>query len=353
MRRFFSLILSTAIAFNIAGCTVQNADPQDKDLYVIGFSQVGSESDWRIANSQSMIETFTEDKGYELRMVNARQNQDNQLAAVRTFILEGVDFIVIAPVVEEGWDSVLAEVRASGIPVIIMDRSVSVSDNSLYLSNIGSDFLNQGTMAVEWLEEQTETGDLGQEERGLAEGESPTEEVIEDEGTDETDTLRILHLQGTYGATAQLMRTQALEDAVEVHDNWEFAAQICGDYTEAKAYEVVSEYLSEDTDIDVLYSENDNMTFGAMRAMDDAGITYGDGGQVTIITFDATREALQYCLDGDIALCVECNPILGPAVEELISDYRNGNSISRQVYVPETTYTASDLTQEFIDSRIY
>lgn len=327
MRRFCSWILCAAMAVNVVGCTADKPEPQDKELYVIGFSQVGSESDWRIANTQSMIDTFTEDKGYELRVVNARQNQDNQFAAVRNFILEGVDFIVIAPTVEEGWDSVLAEVRASGIPVIIMDRSVSVEDHSLYLSNVGSDFLDQGAMAVEWLEgQEADNGD------GIVD---------------------ILHLQGTYGATAQILRTQALEEAVEEHEDWEFSSQLCGDYTEAKAYEVVSEYLSENTDIDVLYSENDNMTFGAMRAMDEAGITYGEDGQVTIITFDATREALQYCMDGKIALCVECNPLLGPEVEELISSYREGNTISRQVYISETTYCAEDLTQEFIDSRSY
>ena len=117
MRRFYSLILCAAFAVNIAGCTATQPEQTDKDLFVIGFSQVGSESDWRIANTQSMIDTFTEDKGYELRVVNARQNQDNQFAAVRNFILEGVDFIVIAPTVEEGWDSVLAEVKAAGIPV--------------------------------------------------------------------------------------------------------------------------------------------------------------------------------------------------------------------------------------------
>ena len=327
MRRFYSLILCAAFAVNIAGCTATQPEQTDKDLFVIGFSQVGSESDWRIANTQSMIDTFTEDKGYELRVVNARQNQDNQFAAVRNFILEGVEFIVIAPTVEEGWDSVLAEVQAAGIPVIIMDRSVSVSDQSLYLSNVGSDFLNQGVMAVSWLDKQdVDNGD---------------------------GTVEILHLQGTYGATAQILRTQALETAVEEHESWEFAAQLCGDYTEAKAYEVVSEYLETNTDIDVLYSENDNMTFGAMRAFDEAGITYGEGGQVQIITFDATREALQYCKDGQIALCVECNPLIGPILEGLISTYRQGYDISRHVYIPEFTYTSEDLTQSFIDSRSY
>ena len=176
MKRFFSLILCLALAINIAGCSSKPEKTDDKDLYVIGFSQVGAESDWRIANTKSMTETFTEEKGYELRMENARQMQDNQFAAVRTFILEGVDCIIIAPTVEDGWETVLKEVQDAGIPVIIMDRSVSVDDKDLYLTNIGSDFLEQGNMAVSWLEKET--------------ADKPADERI-----------RILHLQGTYGAT--------------------------------------------------------------------------------------------------------------------------------------------------------
>ena len=131
MKRFFSLILCLALACNIVSCSGKNEQPKDKDLYVIGFSQVGSESDWRLANTKSMVDTFTEDKGYELRMENAKQRQDNQFAAVRTFILEGVDCIIIAPTVEEGWDTILKEIQDAGIPVIIMDRSVSVADHPI------------------------------------------------------------------------------------------------------------------------------------------------------------------------------------------------------------------------------
>jgi simple sugar transport system substrate-binding protein len=209
-----------------------------------------------------------------------------------------------------------------------MDRSVSVNDKELYLTNIGSDFLGQGNMAVEWLEKETSS--------------KPADE-----------NLRILHLQGTYGATAQLLRTKALEVAVAKHSDWEFAGQLYGDFTEAKAYEVVTDFLRKDKDIDVIYSENDNMTYGAMRALDDAGITYGENGQVKIISFDATKRALQYCMDGQINLCVECNPLHGPGVEELINKYRNGEDIPKHVYVDESIFTSKDLTQEFIDSRVY
>ena len=115
----------------------------------------------------------------------------------------------------------------------------------------------------------------------------------------------------------------------------------------------MTDYLKENRDIDVLYSENDNMTFGAMRALDEAGISYGNGGQVKIITFDATKEALQYCHDGKIDLCVECNPLFGPIVKDLIGKYRAGQTIPEHVYVDESAYTTKKLTQEFVDSREY
>ena len=330
MKRFFkqalSIVMSFAFVCGMAGCSFRPAqETSDPDVYVIGFSQVGSESDWRIANTKSMTDTFANNPDYELVMDNARQQQENQFAAVRRFILEGVDFIIIAPTVEDGWQTILTEVHDAGIPVIIMDRSVAVDDEELYLTNIGSDFLHQGNLAVEWLE---------------------------DEIPEDTD-IKILHLQGTIGATAQIQRTKALEDAVATHSNWEITSQLYGDFTEAKAYEVMTDYLKENRDIDVLYSENDNMTFGAMRALDEAGISYGNGGQVKIITFDATKEALQYCHDGKINLCVECNPMFGPRVKELIENYRNGIPIPKHVYVDESAYTTQNITQEFVDSREY
>ena len=326
MRRFCSVLLCIAMILSLAGCRKESeAEPTDDSRFVIGFSQVGSESDWRIANTKSMTETFSNDPRYKFVMENARQKQENQFASVRRFILDGVDLILIAPTIEEGWQTVLQEVHDAGIPVIIMDRSVAVWDDNLFLTNIGSDFLGQGKKAADWLNKETK-GD---------------------------DQVNILHLQGTIGATAQIMRTKALEDAVAEHDNWVVTEQLYGDFTEAKAYEVMTEFLRTNTDIDVLYSENDNMTFGAMRAFDEAGITYGKGGQVKIITFDATKEALQYCMDGKIDLCVECNPLFGPQIKDLIAQYRKGEEIPKHVYVDEQVFTSADLDQALIDAREY
>ena len=177
MKRFCSVLLTFALLFSLSGCLgIRPTEPSNKP-YVIGFSQVGSESDWRVANTKSVTAAFASDTGYELIMENARQEQENQFAAVRRFILEGVDFIIIAPTVEEGWDTILQEIRDAKIPVIIVDRSVAVDDDNLFLTNIGSDFLRQGNLAVEWLE-----------------GEIPADK-----------TAKILHLQGTVaGVTAEV-----------------------------------------------------------------------------------------------------------------------------------------------------
>lgn len=322
MKKFASLLLTALLL--LTGCAKEA--PVEPSLTRVGFSQLGAESDWRVANTDSMIRAFSEENGYELLYDNARQKQANQLVAVRNFIVQGVDIIVIAPLEETGWDAVLQEAKNAQIPVIIMDREVAVEDAELYLTQIGSDFLTEGLQAVGWLENALEN---------------------------RQEDVNILHIQGTYGATAQIQRTKAIEDAVRLHDNWHFAAQLAGDFTESKSYEMVRDFLAENQDIDVIYSENDNMTFGAMRALDEAGITYGQGGDVTIISFDAARRALKLCMEGKINLCVECNPLHGPRVDELIRQYLAGETIPKQIFVEETVFTPEILTPELIAARQY
>lgn len=319
-------IISALLILPLLLCGCGKEAPVEPKLTRVGFTQLGAESDWRVANTESMMQSFSEENGYELFYDNARQKQANQLIAVRNFIVQGVDIIVIAPAEETGWDAVLQEAKNAGIPVIIVDREVAVEDTGLYLTEIGSDFLTEGLQAVSWLEQTLD----GREE-----------------------TVNILHIQGTYGATAQILRSQAIEDAVRRHENWQFAAQLSGDFTESKGYEVVRDYLAANPDIDVIYSENDNMTFGAMQALDEAGITYGVGGDVIIISFDAVRRALEECMAGKINLCVECNPLHGPRVDELIRQYFAGQTIPKQIFVEETVFTPEMLSPELIAERQY
>ncbi len=324
-QKLLSILLCVLALCSLAACSgTRKAESGEEKLIVVGFSQVGSESDWRLANTDSMLSALSEENGYRLLFDNAKQRQENQYLAIRNFIQEDVDYIVVAPIAETGWERVLNEAKNAGIPVILVDRQVNVRDESLYRSWVGSDFYQEGTKATAWLETQF--------------ADKP---------------LRILHLRGTDGATASLMRSKALYDAVETHPLWEIEASPSGEFTEAKGYEVTRDFLSSGGEFDVLYSENDNMTFGAMQAMDEAGITYGRNGAVKIISFDCVHKALEECLAGRIDLCVECNPLHGPRVDHLIKACEKGEELPHLSYVEEEAFTCDTITRDIIDSRGY
>ncbi|MBQ6364703.1 MAG: ABC transporter substrate-binding protein [Lachnospiraceae bacterium] len=322
-----ALILLISIC--CAGCGQKDVPVQEEDLIRVGFSQVGSESDWRMANTASMISALSEENGFELIFDNAKQRQENQLLAIRNFIQQDVDYIVLAPIAESGWDDVLQEAKDAGIPVIIVDRQIAVGDESLYTSWVGSNFLEEGQRAIRWLE-----GTVQQQGRL-------------------NQPLRILHIMGTDGATAQIQRTKALNDAARTHPGWKIVSRLKGEYTEAKAYELVRDFLQTGEEIDVIYSENDNMTFGAIRALEEAGIRCGTDGDVMIISFDAVRDALKLCLEGKISVCVECNPLHGPRVASLIRQLEAGETPAKLTYVDETFFSPGVLSEELISGREY
>ena len=323
MKRLICLILAL---FLMTGCGKQEPEqPEEEDLIVVGISQVGAESDWRVANSESMKSVFTESRGYRLLFEDARQIQENQILAVRRFIQQRVDYIVLMPLSETGWNSVLQEARDAGIPVILVDRMVDVEDDSLYAAHVGSDFYAQGRKAVTWMERFY---------RG--------------------SQVNIVHIQGTPGSTAHLGRTGALEEGLSAHDNWNLLARLDGDFTQAKTYEVMSRFLDElppEQGIDVVYCENDNEAFGAIEALEKHG--YRCGRDVNVICFDATRNALKLCMEGKIALAVECNPLLGSLVEEIIDTMEAGQIPRKQHYIEEKQFTSKTITQQMIDSREY
>lgn len=329
-RRLKAALLALSLVFGSACAARTNppGEPSNEELTVIGMCQVGAESDWRVANSESMKAVFTEENGYRLLFEDARQKQENQITAIRKFIQQQVDYIVLMPISEDGWDSVLQEAREARIPVILVDRMVDVEDEGLYAAHIGSDFRKEGARAAAWIE------------GAFREAEDP---------------VRIIHIQGTLGSTAQRGRTAALEEAVEAHDNWELLAQLDGDFTQAKTYEVMTDYLSAlpgEGDIDVVYCENDNIAFGALQALEEHGYVCGRRG-VNIVTFDATQGALAECLNGRISLAVECNPLLGPLVEEVIRTMEAGGTPEKHRYVEEQVFAAEDLTPELVEGRKY
>ena len=297
------------------------------DTITVGFSQVGAESDWRTANTESMKSTFSEENGYNLIFDDAQQKQENQLTAIRNFIQQEVDYIVLAPVTETGWDTVLQEAKDAGIPVIIVDRMVDVSDDSLYTAWVGSNFKLEGQKAMAWLDAYLEAKGRGDEE------------------------INLVDIQGTIGASAQIGRTQGFDDAVEAHDNWTTLAQQSGEFTQAKGQEVMESFLKQNKDIDVVVAQNDNMAFGAIDALKAAGKT--PGKDVTIISFDAIKAALKKVQSGEINAEFECNPLHGPRVAELAKKIMKGEKVDKIQYVDEQVFTKDNTTKEVINKRAY
>lgn len=288
-----------------------------KDSIVIGYSQVGSESDYRMANTESIRTTFTAENGYYLLFEDAQQKQENQIKAIRDFILQEVDYIVLDPIVETGWDAVLKEAKDAGIPVLLTDRSVQVEDEGLYTCWIGSDFKKEGQMAGEWLKKY-----LKDQKR-------------------QKEKIHIVTLQGTLNSSAQLGRTEGFRTVLEGEKNWVMLDSQSGDFTQSKGEEVMEHFLNTYEDIDVVVSENDNMTFGAIDAMKAAGRPFGIGGGIIVISFDSVRAALQRMMAGDINADFECNPLLGPKVERVIKDLEAGKEVEKIQYVEESYYDFS------------
>ena len=296
------------------------------DTITVGFSQVGAESDWRTANTESMKSTFSEENGYELIFDDAQQKQENQLTAIRNFIQQEVDYILLAPVTETGWDTVLQEAKDADIPVIIVDRMVDVSDDSLYTTWIGTDSLLEGRKAAEWLNAYTTA-----------------------KGIDAKD-VNIVDIQGTIGSTAQIGRSKGLEEGVDNY-GWNLLAQQSGEFTQAKGQEVMESFLKQNKDIDVVVAQNDNMAFGAIDALKAAGKT--PGKDVTIISFDAIKAALKKVQSGEINAEFECNPLHGPRVAELAKKIMKGEKVDKIQYVDEQVFTKDNTTKEVINKRAY
>ena len=323
MKKLLLAALLALLCVSLAGCARPGTDPastQDQRLILVGFSQVGAESDWRKANTLSMQTALSAENGFRLILDDAQQKQEKQITAIRNFINQGVDYIVLAPTTEQGWETVLSEAKAAGIPVIIVDRMIEVADNSLFTCWIGSDFRKEGDEAVKWMER-------------------------------EKAPLRIVHLQGNIGSSAQIGRTEGLDAGLAVHPEWQLVFRASGDFTQAKGQELVEALLNEGTAFDLIYSENDNMAYGAIDALKKAGLQPGE--DMKIVSFDASSTALHMILNGEISYDVECNPLHGPRVRAIIEQLEQGETPPTFTYVEETAFDREMLTEALIDSRGY
>lgn len=325
IKKSIILLMAVCITAVFTGCQAAEepegpdaSQVQGEELITIGFSQVGAESDWRKANSQSMIDTFTKEKGYELIFEDAQQKQQNQITAIRTFIQREVDYIVVAPVTEDGWDTVLEEAKDAGIPVIIVDRQAAVSDEGLFTCWVGSDFELEAAKACAWLKEYCDRQRIKQDE------------------------INIVDIQGTIGSSAQIGRSKGLKDAVR-KNGWHLLDEVPGEYTQAKGREATARMLQKHKDVNVIYCENDNEAFGALEAIEAAGLKAGSNikaGEIMVISFDGVSQlAIDDLRAGKISCIGECNPLHGPRVRKIIENLENGVTPEKYEYVDEDIFS--------------
>jgi simple sugar transport system substrate-binding protein len=285
---------------------------------VLGFSQIGAESEWRTANTES-IKSAAAAAGIDLKFADAQQKQENQIKAIRSFIAQKVDVIAFSPVVESGWDTVLMEAKAAKIPVILTDRAVDSKDKSLYVTFMGSDFIEEGRKAGRWLED-FEKGKPG--------------------------PINIVELQGTVGSAPAIDRKKGFEEIIANDPRMKIIRSQTGDFTRAKGKEVMEAFLkAEGKKINVLYAHNDDMAIGAIQAIEEAGLKPGQ--DITIISIDGVKGAFEAMMAGKLNVTVECSPLLGPQLMATVKDLVAGKPVPPRIVTQEGIFPKEVAAAEF------
>jgi simple sugar transport system substrate-binding protein len=291
--------VSLAVAGLLAAAVpVRAADAAKKPLKV-GFAQTGAESDWRTANSESMKSEAAK-RGIDFKFSDGQGKQENQIRAVRSFIAQGVDVILLSPLVETGWEPVLREAKKAKIPVILSDRSIQTTDDSLYVTFVGSDFYEEGRMAADWLGKFT--GGKG----------------------------NIVELQGTPGSAPANERRKSFGDALKKYPELKIIDSQSGNFEMSGGKQVMEAFLKKHgRNFSIVYAHNDSMAHGAIQAIEEAGLK--PGKDIIIVCIDALRPAVQAVADGKINCVVECNPLFGPVVFDTVAKIVAGETVPKKL----------------------
>lgn len=310
------LILPFMAFLCLAGCGPKEGDTEslDKpnDTIVVGFAQLGAESSWRTSNTRSITKAAQE-AGIQLMFSDAAQKQENQIKAIRSFIAYRVDVIAFAPIIQTGWENVLLEAKAAGIPVILTDREIEEGDKDLYACYIGSNFVTEGRMAGEYLKKKFE----GTEKR-----------------------VNIVELLGTVGSSPAEGRSKGFHDSIKESTVFQILCSESGDFMKSKGKEVMDRILKNYDNIDVLYSHNDSMALGAIEAVEAAGIV--PGKDIVIISIDGEQGAIDALKEGRINCVVECDPMLGPTIMNTVRRIKRGEEIPKTIYTRDNVFTEWD-----------
>ncbi len=292
---------------------------QGKKL-VVGFSQIGAESAWRTAETES-IRSEAKKRGVNLRFSDAQQKQENQIKALRAFLAQNVDAIILAPVVETGWEPVLKEIKRAKIPVVLVDRGINVSDQSLYATLIASDFVEEGRMAAAW---------LGRKLGGKG---------------------NIVELQGTPGAAPAIDRKKGFEEGLKALPGMKIIKSQTGEFTRSKGKEVMEAFLkAEGKNINAVYAHNDDMALGAIQAIEEAGLK--PGTDIILVSIDGVKAAFEAMVAGKLNCTVECNPLLGPAAFDAVEAIKFGKEVPKKTVVKDEVFDQS-VAKDVIASRQY
>jgi galactofuranose transport system substrate-binding protein len=287
---------------------------------VVGFAQVGAESSWRTAETES-IKAEAAKRGVTLKFSDAQGKQENEIKAVRGFIAQGVDAIILAPIVETGWEPVLREAKRAKIPVILVDRGIKVSDDSLYSTLIASDFVSEGRMAGEWLAKKT---------GGKA---------------------SIIELQGTPGAAPAIDRKKGFEEAISKFPDMKIIASQSGDFRRSGGKEVMEALLKKYSgEVTAVYAHNDDMALGAIQAIQEAGKT--PGSDVIVVSVDGVKGAFEAIVAHKSNCTVECNPLLGPMAFDAVEKSLTHEKLPKKTVVQDKSYDQTT-APDAIASRQY
>jgi galactofuranose transport system substrate-binding protein len=311
---FFQFIPLIFLCLPFFSCTRKTAETKG---IILGYSQIGAESAWRICNTRSVQEAAV-DAEVQLLFFNAEQKQENQIKAIRSFIAYQVDVIAFVPIVSNGWENVLIEAREADIPVLICDREINISNENLYAGYLGTDSVQEGRSAAEYL----------------------VKKFIDPDTADRKKPVRIVELRGTEGSSPEILRGRGFREALAGYPEFEIIYSESGDFLRSKGYELMCNILEEFQSIDVIYSHNDGMTLGAIDAMKERGIN--PGKDIIIISIDAEQAAIDALKRGEINCVVECNPKQGPEVMRLAKLLARKESIPRVIYMKEEVFTEWD-----------
>ena len=284
---------------------------------ILGFSQIGSESAWRSKNTQSIFEAAAEND-IQILFDDAQQKQENQLKAIRSFIVYQVDVIAFVPIVSNGWDNVLQEAKAAGIPVIVVDRQIDC-DESLYAGFLGENGFEEGFAAAHFLVTKCKN---------------------------RNGTINIVEFSGTENSSIATLRAEGFRSVIKQDEKFQIIHSEDGDFLRSRGKEMMDRIIKENgglklngKTIDVIYSHNDSMTLGLLDSLHNNNI---NPRSTIILSIDAEQKSIDALVNGELNCVVECNPNSGPTLMSLVKKIANGESIPRVTYMLDKIFTEND-----------